>query len=339
MLSRGDQVICPLEGNPGQYFEARVRRMSTENGEERAYVHYRGYNSMYDAWLSVTDILPFNDDNARLVTSYEGESVPQVVREGMAGPSMLIIPSSEGKAPIIIEPPPPPPKEIEEIVDAFGEGLWEPLPDRLELQMPDELCAILTADDRAITMEGRLLNYPREFDYYSVDKLVLDFLLETLTFDDGELMSGRRALYLQFAKGLLSCFNMFFEDFLLYPEEMEQYAALAAGDRVSSCLSLFDSDELEASSPKPEPDKKGPFVPSRVYGAEHLLRFFVKAPLLLSAQSVSPTQLSLLINKMQDVLEYCVMHKKKLFGTSRYTGPDPSPVDWADIDARAAVTS
>lgn len=54
-------------------------------------------------------------------------------------------------------------------------------------------------------------------------------------------------------------------------------------------------------------------APSAVYGAEHLLRLFVKLPELLPHTGAPEDQLQLLLRRMEDLLTYLQHQAAKIF--------------------------
>lgn len=57
-------------------------------------------------------------------------------------------------------------------------------------------------------------------------------------------------------------------------------------------------------------------APSAVYGAEHLLRLFVKLPELLPHTGAPEEQLQLLLRRMDDLLAYMQHQAAKIFAPS-----------------------
>jgi len=68
--------------------------------------------------------------------------------------------------------------------------------------------------------------------------------------------------------------------------------------------------------------QKGKAV-SEIYGAEHLLRLFVKLPLLLSDTDMQPEAQALIKQRLEDLLSYLVTNKKTFF-VSKYESATPT---------------
>ncbi|KAG9397144.1 hypothetical protein J8273_1053 [Carpediemonas membranifera] len=314
-FSIGDLVACPMNAMKGQLVEGRVSLINAEEGT--ALIHYKGWNSRNDAWIPFNQIQKQSaSTTSNKTTLLDQPNLPEEIRSLLELPTPLAataVTELVSVEPDLLELIPTAPRTMDEIMTDYGATVTDSPLEPLSLQFTPELQARMATDHHNIVELGKLLNLPRSTDYYSVDKIVVDFLLENLNFDDAELASGRRSLYLLFTKGLLRCFNTYFSEFLLYKEEWDQFESLQSRpQRLESCATLF----------KGPPDIKAPFVPSRVYGVEHFLRFFVKAPLLVASQSVTAEQLSTLLSMMQDIIQFIDKHEKKLFAASRYVGSD-----------------
>lgn len=116
--------------------------------------------------------------------------------------------------------------------------------------------------------------------------------------------------------GLKSYFDFLLPDQLLYSQERPQFKQLveesAIGratlvSRIPHCLpagqppsSKAHSNHVNHSLTTHAPP---PILPSDVYGIEHLLRLFVRLPLLLSKAQLPLTHLTLLHTHLREFLE------------------------------------
>lgn len=73
---------------------------------------------------------------------------------------------------------------------------------------------------------------------------------------------------------------------------------------------------------------------SSVYGAEHLLRLFVKLPALLQATKLDGKELKILCDKVQDILKYL---DSRITGTQQLFVKQYMPTDKAYADKYAQI--
>ncbi|XP_057989769.1 protein MRG1 isoform X3 [Hevea brasiliensis] len=141
-----------------------------------------------------------------------------------------------------------------------------PLEKLVSLQIPPMLKKQLVDDCEFITHLGKLVKLPRNPNVDDIMKKYLDYRLKK----DGSISEAVGEI----TKGLCSYFNKALPVMLLYKNERKQYAE-AIKDDVSS---------------------------STVYGAEHLLRLFVKLPELLAYANIEDDTLNELQQKLVDFL-------------------------------------
>lgn len=143
------------------------------------------------------------------------------------------------------------------------------------------------------------------------------------------------------------------EDHLLYGPEREQYKLLMEQHKARGDVSYKtaenshpscsgeqveqDSSAQENSLPEDTPssnpqqphhsklnlehtpsDNSGGLVPSQVYGAEHLLRLFLKFPLFLSRAQLPATHIQLLHSYFKELLTYLSNRRTELFLEDNY---------------------
>ncbi|XP_037493878.1 protein MRG2 isoform X2 [Jatropha curcas] len=126
-----------------------------------------------------------------------------------------------------------------------------PLEKFVNLQIPPMLKKQLVDDCEFITHLGKLVKLPRKPNVDNIMKKYLDYRLKK----DGLISEA----VVEITKGLCCYFNKALPVMLLYKSEREQYAD-AIKDDVS---------------------------PSTIYGAEHLLRLFVRLPQKVDAEAIS----------------------------------------------------
>ncbi|AQK69768.1 Chromatin modification-related protein EAF3 [Zea mays] len=153
----------------------------------------------------------------------------------------------------------------------------------LVLQFPLPLKKQLVDDWEFVTQMGKLVKLPRS---PTVDDILKKYL-EHRAKKDGKINDS----YAEILKGLRCYFDKALPAMLLYKKERDQYAE----------------------------EVKGDVSPSTVYGAEHLLRLFVKLPELLASVNMEEDALNKLQLKLLDVLKFLQKNQITFF-TSAYDG-------------------
>lgn len=166
---------------------------------------------------------------------------------------------------------------------------------RLELSLPAVLRLQLLSDMDAVVQEGRLVSLPRR-------PCVREVLGRYAELRTPRSKTKTDTSCAEVVEGLVSYFDAALPRVLLYAEEKARHAQLAGSET----------------------------EPSQVYGAEHLLRLFVRLPDLLPYHRLDPASQDLLQERLQDVLNYLAKHRAKLFAPPPRppsVEPDPFPVN------------
>ncbi|CAN6721658.1 unnamed protein product [Malus baccata var. baccata] len=160
-----------------------------------------------------------------------------------------------------------------------------PMEDLL-LQMPQPLKKQLVDDCEFITDLGKLVKLPRTPNVNDIFKKYLDYRSKKDSIKKAQSIE-------EILKGLCCYFDKALPAMLLYKNERQQYEK-AITDDVS---------------------------PSSVYGAEHLLRLFVKLPELLLDANIEEETLKVLQKKLVDFLKFLQKNQSAFF-LSTYHVPD-----------------
>ncbi|MED6218578.1 hypothetical protein PIB30_027916 [Stylosanthes scabra] len=159
-------------------------------------------------------------------------------------------------------------------------------PDKLvNIQIPPTLRKQLVDDCEFITHLGKLVKLPRTPNVNDIMKNYFDYRLKKC----GSISNSVEEIM----KGLCCYFDKALPVKLLYKNERQQYQ--------EAC-----------------PDNT---TPSTVYGAEHLLRLFVKLPELLSQASIEEESLTELQAQLVDILRFLQRNQSTYF-LSTYHVPD-----------------
>ncbi|XP_062022806.1 protein MRG2-like isoform X2 [Rosa rugosa] len=161
--------------------------------------------------------------------------------------------------------------------------------EELVIRMPHALRKQLVDDCESVTHLGKLVKLPRT---PNVDDILKKYLEYRSNSDDLKAHSVEEIL-----KGLCCYFDKALPVMLLYKNERPQYEK-AIADNVS---------------------------PSSVYGAEHLLRLFVKLPELLVEANIEEETLKELLQRLADFLKF--LHKNQsAFFLSSYHVPEDTEI-------------
>ncbi|KAL7245316.1 hypothetical protein ACSBR2_000607 [Camellia fascicularis] len=159
-------------------------------------------------------------------------------------------------------------------------------PEKLvDIHIPSTLKKQLVDDCEFITHLGKLVKLPRS---PNVDEILSKYLAYRLKKDDTIADSVQEIL-----NGLRCYFNKAMPVMLLYQSERQQYQEVIADD----------------------------VSPSNVYGAEHLLRLFVKLPEMLYFANIEDETLKELQQKLLDFLKFMQKNQSAFF-LSAYQTPE-----------------
>ncbi|XVF64128.1 hypothetical protein PTKIN_Ptkin09bG0142600 [Pterospermum kingtungense] len=156
----------------------------------------------------------------------------------------------------------------------------------VNIQIPLTLKKQLIDDCEFITHFGKLVKLPRTPSVEDILKLYLDYRCKY----DGIVTDSVREIF----KGMRAYFNKALPVMLLYKSERQQYEYTITED----------------------------IRPSTVYGAEHLLRLFVKLPELLLRADIEEEALLELQQKIVDFLKFLQKNQKALFLSTYHVAED-----------------
>ncbi|KAI3460218.1 hypothetical protein Pfo_016881 [Paulownia fortunei] len=152
-----------------------------------------------------------------------------------------------------------------------------PLEKLVNIQIPSTLKKQLVDDHECITHLGQLVKLPRSPSVYEILNKYFDYRVKK----DGMIVET----VVEIVNGLRCYFDKALPAMLLYRQERQQYKEVIA-DNVS---------------------------PSGVYGAEHLLRLFVKLPEMLSCMHIEMETLTQLQQRLLDFLRFLQSNQSSFF--------------------------
>ncbi|KAM3393030.1 hypothetical protein ACQJBY_013948 [Aegilops geniculata] len=264
-------------------YEAKVQKTENREDEWRYFVHYLGWNKNWDEWVASDRLLKLTEENVRKQLELKNQSGDKTVRTG--GRSAQHNPKGSNADA----------KADKEDTKGLVKGkkrknqLGVEEKERrsseslLMSQFPVTLKKQLVDDWEFVTQLGKLVKLPRS---PTVDDILTKYL-EYRVKKDNKISDSCAEV----TKGLRCYFDKALPAMLLYKKEQKQY-----------------KEEI-----------KGDVSPSTVYGAEHLLRLFVKLPELLSSVNMEEDALNKLQQKLLDILKFLQKNQVHFF-LSAYDG-------------------
>ena len=345
-LARRPSVVMPSETYAvgeialatmqGKAWEARV--LDTRGEPPEYLVHYQGWNKKWDEWLDTTRMRK----KATATDAKKGDA-KKTARDAPAGgdggkPAKKVKKESAGGAGVVASegakrsrtgatektsaktttkktktkaaapatPPAPPPNPV------------NPDDVRLHVNLSTALKRELIGAWEKITREGKRHRLPKSVTVSDVvARYEADARARARSPEQGELVS-------EVCAGIKAYFDRALHSVLLYKEEREVAATL--------CADPSETKTKTSSAPPPPP--------SDVYGAEHLLRLFVKLPDLLPVCDMDAVAVREVQVKLTEFLRWAQRNASALFVSSEwedgeaggggvpYTGPHTTPLAW-----------
>ncbi|KAJ4962526.1 hypothetical protein NE237_022465 [Protea cynaroides] len=274
VFSEGEKVLA-FHGP--RIYEAKVLKVEFRKKEWRYYVHYLGWSKNWDEWVVVDRLMKITEENLRKQQDLEKQlSADKSLKSGR---STHIKPKGSTDAKVDKE-------DLRNYVargkkrkSDFGieEKDTESMEKPVKIQIPSTLKKQLIDDWEFVTQLGKLVKLPRSPCVDDILKKYLDYKSKK----DGMVADSIGEIL----KGLRCYFDKALPVMLLYKKERQQYNE-AVSDNVS---------------------------PSTVYGAEHLLRLFVKLPELLDNVNIEEETLTRLQQKLHEFLKFMQKNQSTFF--------------------------
>ncbi|XP_022895524.1 protein MRG1-like isoform X2 [Olea europaea var. sylvestris] len=274
-FSEGEKVLA-FHGP--RIYEAKIQRAEFRKNVYRYFVHYLGWNKNWDEWVGMDRLMKHTKENVLKKQALNKKF--GIDKNTKPGRSSQVKSKSPADAKVAKEEmknsdATVPKEEMKNNVakgkkrkdDSGIEG--NPVEDKMiNIQIPSTLRQRLVDDWEFIIQQNKLVKLPRS---PTIDGILTKYL-EYRTEKDG-MMNDAVA---EILKGLRYYFDKALSCILLYKTERQQYNE-AISDRVS---------------------------PSSIYGAEHLLRLFVKLPELLEYVNIEEETLIRLQQNLLDFLKF-----------------------------------
>ncbi|CAH9108657.1 unnamed protein product [Cuscuta epithymum] len=291
LYSEGEKVLAY---HGPRIYKAKVQKSEHRENEWRYFVHYLGWNKNWDEWVGTDRLMKLTDENISKQQALDKkQGVEKNAKQGR---------SSQPKHRNSADPRNEKDDSInhdlnvdkEETKTNVAKGKKRKADSATEkgnasaeklikIQIPSTLKKQLVDDWEFVTKKNVLVKLPRS---PTVDDMLTKYL-ELRSKKDGAMADSVGEII----KGIRSYFNKALPVILLYKEERQQYHGIVS-DNVS---------------------------PSSVYGAEHLLRLFVKLPELLACVKIEEETLISLQQILLDFLKHLQKNQSAYF-LSSYEG-------------------
>ncbi|XP_059290015.1 protein MRG1 isoform X1 [Lycium ferocissimum] len=269
-------------------YEAKVQRAELRKNEWRYFVHYLGWNKNWDEWVGADRLMKLTEDNVLKQQALDKKQGME--KSTKSGRSAQAKPKSSADVKLDKEDTKSNvPKGKKRKADSGTEkgNVSAEKVVKIQIQIPSTLKKQLVDDWEFITQQNKLVKLPRS---PTVDDILTKYL-EYRSKKDGMMTDSVGEIL----NGIRCYFDKALPVILLYKKERQQYHE-AVPDKVS---------------------------PSSVYGAEHLLRLFVKLPEVLAYVKIEDETLVCLQQKLLDFLKFLQKNQGTFF-LSAYDGPKAS---------------
>ncbi|XP_044483483.1 protein MRG1-like isoform X1 [Mangifera indica] len=264
-------------------YEAKVQKAELRKKEWRYYVHYLGWNKNWDEWVGADRLLKHNEEN--LLKQQALQKKQGIDKSAKSGRSGH---SKQKDAKV----------DKDDMKNNVVKGKKRKselgvekdnisLERLIKIQIPSTLKKQLVDDWEFVTQQDQLVKLPRS---PNVDEILTKYI-QYRRKKDGLMVDS----VAEIMRGIQLYFDKTLHVMLLYRKEREQYH-----DVVVDNVSL-----------------------STIYGAEHLLRLFVKLPELLAYVNIEDETLTRMQQKLTDFLKWLQKNQSSFF-LSNYDGSSVS---------------
>lgn len=262
-------------------YDTKIQKAEFRKKEWKYFVHYLGWSKNWDEWVGADRLMKPTEENLEKQKKLFKNQTGDKLSKGRvpAGKQKSAAEKDESKT----ENKPSVGRGKKRKSDPVSEAKSPEEPDHaLKIPLPGTLKRQLVEDWEFVTQMGKLVKLPRFPSVQDIFKKYTDFKTKR----DGVVEDS----LVEVLNGLRSYFDKSLPAMLLYPQERAQYAsAVPHGSDIS---------------------------PSSIYGAEHLLRLFVKLSELLVYTNMEHEALTQLQHKLADFLKFLQRNQSNFFLTS-----------------------
>ncbi|XP_071952238.1 mortality factor 4-like protein 1 [Antedon mediterranea] len=306
-FTEGERVLCfhgPL------LYEAKCVKSNVKEKTIKYFIHYNGWNKNWDEWVPESRVLKFNDGNIQrqkdLLAAHLNKTRIAKAKAAKQKPADREKDREKDKEKAQEEKASKKASQTEtstSSVDAPRKkrARLDPTVESeetfinkidIKVKIPDELKPILVDDWDLVTRQKQLVHLPAKT---TVDQLLDDYIKHKKLKKD--LSPAKESAIVEITQGIKEYFNTMLGTQLLYKFERPQYA-----------------DVLSKHPDEPM---------TKVYGAHHLLRLFVKIGNMLAYTTLDEKSVSLLLTHVHDLLKYLYKNSTTFFQESDYEVAPP----------------
>ncbi|KAI5325319.1 hypothetical protein L3X38_034393 [Prunus dulcis] len=279
LYSEGEKILAY---HGPRIYEAKVQKAELRKNEWRYFVHYLGWNKNWDEWVGGDRLLKNTEDN--IMKQQALDKKQGVDKNTKSGRSAQTKPKSSSDAKAEKEDHKNNVTKGKKRKNDLGaEKDTVSLEKLVKIQIPPTLRKQLVDDWEFIFQQDKLVKLPRS---PTVDDILQKYL-DYRTKKDGKVTDPVGEVL----KGIRCYFDKALPVMLLYKKERKQYQETVVGD----------------------------VSPSTIYGAEHLLRLFVKLPELLAYVNIEEETQTRLQQNLLDFLKFLQKNHSTFF-LSAYDG-------------------
>ncbi|KAM6540593.1 hypothetical protein CsatB_005040 [Cannabis sativa] len=273
LYTEGEKVLAY---HGPRIYEAKVQKAELMKKEWKFFVHYLGWNKSWDEWVGADRLMKLTEEN--VLKQQELDKKQGVDKNVKSGRSAHTRPKSSADVKAEKEDTKTnvvktKKRKTESVAEKEGASSEK----SVKIQIPSTLRKQLVDDWDFVNQQDKLVKLPRSPTVDEILSKYLDYRSKKENTTSDSLA--------EILKGIRCYFDKALPVMLLYKKERKQFQDVVLDD----------------------------MSPSNIYGAEHLLRLFVKLPELLAYVSIEEETLTRLQQKLTDFLKFLQKNQSTFF--------------------------